>query len=444
MSLPESTTYLVVGGGVHGLSTAWHLAMELEKSGKGSGKDVLLVDKSEPGAGATGVACGCVRNFYMTGAMHPILRHSLDVWNYDPVLLGFQQVGYVSCGEANQAEEFYNIQKSQASAGYPSVVYEGKDAHKFLTSVWPDFKHHSIGVVLHEIPSGYAGTAQAVRGLTELCQRHGVTIASGVEVLNYSTTNGTVTSVETNKGSIKCDLAILGLGAWTPNHWEMLGKPMSMDVRYLDGTEVKDKPTWTYWMLEEGESYFEPLYYSADCKNAPIIHIELMNTPVLDPKTGKELKDNVYVYWKDGSERMERRGLQGGTMPLRLGHEAEVEPYGHANDKYQATELFADYFSACLEMFMGRFKDMRPKFKERRNGGIGAFTPDNIPICDFIKDNVYMIADSNHGFKALGFGKLLAKELVTGRKTDELKPFSMKRFDEGRAFGSGVTNCPWV
>ena len=96
MSLPKSTTYLVVGGGVHGLSTAWHLAMELEKSGKGSGKDVVLVDKSQPGAGATGVACGCVRNFYMTGAMHPILTHSVDVWNYDPVLLGFAAIAVIN------------------------------------------------------------------------------------------------------------------------------------------------------------------------------------------------------------------------------------------------------------------------------------------------------------------------------------------------------------
>ena len=65
-SLPSSTSYLIVGAGVHGLSTAWHLAMELESNGKGSGGDILLIDKTGPGAGATGIACGCVRNLYMT------------------------------------------------------------------------------------------------------------------------------------------------------------------------------------------------------------------------------------------------------------------------------------------------------------------------------------------------------------------------------------------
>ena len=50
--LPESSTYVVVGAGIHGLSTAWHLAMELEARGKGSGKDIVVIDKTGPGAGA--------------------------------------------------------------------------------------------------------------------------------------------------------------------------------------------------------------------------------------------------------------------------------------------------------------------------------------------------------------------------------------------------------
>lgn len=441
--IPESTTYLIIGAGVHGLSTAWHLAMELKASGKGSGADIVVLDKSGPGAGATGIACGCVRNFYMTEAMHPILRHSVDVWNYDPVALGYQQVGYVSCGEENQTEEFEKITASQNACDYPCDMYTGEDARKYLKSIWPDFQTHSIGVVLHEKMSGYAGTVQAVNGLTMMCERHGVRICSGVEVTGYNSNNGSVQSVETNQGTIKCELAFLCVGAWMPQHWQMLDQPMHLDVGYLDGSKVENKDMWTYWMLEEGEVYFDGPYYDSSNKNPPILHIELMNTPVLDPN-GKVLKDNVYVYWKNGTERMERPGIQGGTMPIRLGPKAETDPYGPAADKYQATELFNDYFPACMEMFMPRFKGCRKDFKERRNGGIGAFTPDNIPILDYVKDNVYMIADSNHGFKATAFGKLVAKQLVSGRAVDELKPFAFNRFAEGKAFGSGVTNCPWV
>jgi glycine/D-amino acid oxidase-like deaminating enzyme len=117
-NLPESSKYVVVGAGVHGLSTAWHLAMELERRGRGSGRDIVILDKSGPGAGASGIACGCVRNFYMTEPIHALLRHSVDVWMADPVAFGFQQVGYVSAGEANQITDYEAIHKSQNAVGY--------------------------------------------------------------------------------------------------------------------------------------------------------------------------------------------------------------------------------------------------------------------------------------------------------------------------------------
>src|SRR3546814_13124799 len=84
----------------------------------GSGKDIIVLDKTAPGAGASGIACGCVRNFYMTEALHPILRHSVDVWMSDPVRFGFQQVGYISVGEENQADDYDKITRSQNACGY--------------------------------------------------------------------------------------------------------------------------------------------------------------------------------------------------------------------------------------------------------------------------------------------------------------------------------------
>ena len=55
-----------------------------------------------------------------------------------------------------------------------------------------------------------------------------------------------------------------------------------------------------------------------------------------------------------------------------------------------------------------------------------------------------MIADSNHGFKMIGVGKLTAQMLVYGKKPDELKPFTLERYRTGNAFGDRNSNCPWV
>ena len=144
--LPSSIGYCVVGAGVHGLSTAWHLAMELEATGRGSGRDVIVIDKTAPGAGASGIACGCVRNMYMTEPLHAILRHSVDVWMADPVRFGFQQVGYISAGEGNQLADYEKMVAHHNAVGYRSDMYVGKEAKVFLKRLWPDFKTDGIDV----------------------------------------------------------------------------------------------------------------------------------------------------------------------------------------------------------------------------------------------------------------------------------------------------------
>jgi len=442
-AVPASVGYVVVGAGIHGLSTAWHLAMELQSRGTGSGADIVVLDKTGPGAGASGIACGCVRNLYMTEPIHAILRHSVDVWMYDPVAFGFQQVGYVSAGEANQASDYERLQASQARVGYPSDLYQGRDAKNFLKKIWPDFKTDGIDVVLHEKVSGYAGTRQAIAGLSQKCRDHGVRILSGVEVVGYDTKAGRVSKVRTQRGDIGCDVVVLGLGAWTPKHWTMLGGPMQIDARYPDGATAR-KDMWTYWRLLEGEVYVEQPYRTAGDLDPPVLHVELMNTPVIDRNSGRELADHLYVYWKNGAERMDRPGVQGGTIPIKIGPNAVTDPYGHANDQYQAEPEFANYLTSAMGQLMTRFEDSRKNFRERRNGGIGAFTPDNVPIFDWISGNVFMIADSNHGFKMTGVGKLVAKLLAGGDHVSELQPFAFDRFAKGKTFGASNSHCPWV
>jgi glycine/D-amino acid oxidase-like deaminating enzyme len=446
ISLPKSAAYVVIGAGMHGMSTAWHLAMALDKSGKGKGSDVVLIDKTGPGAGATGIACGCVRNLYMTSPLHRILRHSVDVWQSDPANFGFQQVGYVSVGEANQESDYEKMHASQNKAGYPSDIYAGKDAKKFLKSIWPDFNVDRADVVLHEKPSGYAGTHLAVQGLHNKCMQWGVNCVFGPAVNGYDMQNGRIAAVKTTHGDIKAECVVICAGAWVSQHWEWLGMAPKLDMRYPDGGVVKDADMWTYWRLLEGEVYLKDgeRYRTADDKDPPVLHVELMNTPVVT-EDGKEFPDkHFYMYVRYAAERVGAPGVQGGTIPIKLGPKAVLDPYGHKNDRYQADPWFEDYYMATLAYLFDRFKGYGGQFKKRANGGIGAFTPDNVPIFDWVKDNAYMIADSNHGYKMIGVGKLVAQHLVSGEPSPDLAPFGLTRFAQGRTFGDRNSNCPWV
>jgi glycine/D-amino acid oxidase-like deaminating enzyme len=46
MSFPTHKKYVIIGAGIHGLSTAWHLAKELRARRRGSGRDILVIDKT--------------------------------------------------------------------------------------------------------------------------------------------------------------------------------------------------------------------------------------------------------------------------------------------------------------------------------------------------------------------------------------------------------------
>jgi methylglutamate dehydrogenase subunit A len=89
----SSTKYLVVGAGVHGLSTAWHLAK--------AGEDVLLVDKTGIAAGASGIACGVVRNNYFQPAMQDLMAACVEIWESDPETFAYHGSGYVALGDGD-------------------------------------------------------------------------------------------------------------------------------------------------------------------------------------------------------------------------------------------------------------------------------------------------------------------------------------------------------
>src|SRR6266568_8267747 len=96
MTLPARSPYVVVGAGIHGLSTAYHLAKELRTRNLGSGADIVVLDKTAPGAGASGIACGVIRNFYFQPAMGEVMRVSVEVWEENAEAFHYHGVGYLA------------------------------------------------------------------------------------------------------------------------------------------------------------------------------------------------------------------------------------------------------------------------------------------------------------------------------------------------------------
>jgi hypothetical protein len=91
---------------------------------------------------------------------------------------------------------------------------------------------------------------------------------------------------------------------------------------------------------------------------------------------------------------------------------------------------------------MERFEGCHLAYHWAPSGGIGAFSADSFPVFDRMRPNVYVIADSNHGYKMIGVGKEVARVLM-GEHSDVLYPFRFERFTTGDLHPVSNSPFPW-
>ena len=118
MAFPEKVDYVIIGAGIHGLSNAWHLAAKLKAKGKGDGSKIVVIDKDSIAAGASGIACGVVRNNYYQPAMRELMALCVDVWESDAKNFHYHDVGYMQISPECMEENVAEIYAQQKNIGY--------------------------------------------------------------------------------------------------------------------------------------------------------------------------------------------------------------------------------------------------------------------------------------------------------------------------------------
>jgi glycine/D-amino acid oxidase-like deaminating enzyme len=443
VTVPAHVRYLVVGAGIHGLSTAWHLAGELRSRGLGGGADVLVIDRGPIGSGASGIACGVIRNNYFQPAMRALMAHSVGVWESDPDAFAYHPVGYVQLAPEQMAQDVAGIYQQQRDIGYPSQLIEGeRDCTAYMREEFDDWQAPGITAILHEKRGGFAANKRSLRGLAAKATAEGVSIRTGVAVTGIRLDGGAVTGVETDQGEIGCDHLVIAVGPWIRDLWAMLGLPARVPVTGPDRV-AKDRPMWTYWALQEGTLGVDPAEFTDNRGGPPpVIHIDSA-APLYDDADGSLITDQMWgIYFKPDAGF---GGVQGGTAPCIVDRPAEdvaVDPYGPASPEYTVGEDFVRLWTAGLAHCYKRFQGKRHLYRSEPSGGIGAFTPDSFPVFDVFRQNAYVIADSNHGYKMIGVGALVAKELLDERQ-DLLDPFRFGRYQAGRLHPVSNSPFPW-
>lgn len=442
--VPQRARYVVIGAGIHGLSTAWNLARGLSARGRGDGRDVVVVDKADIGAGASGVACGVIRNNYFQPGMRRLMAHSVEYWERHAAELSYHGVGYIQAAPDAMAADVRQIHAEQQEIGYESVLVEGVDeCHAYMREIFADWQAPGVSILLHEKRGGYANNTASLAGLAGKVREAGVQILTGVRVTGFEGGDERVEAVQTDQGTIACDAVVVAVGPWVRDIWSMLGLPSSITVRGPDGREAPDQPMWTYWALQEGTLEVDPHEFVDNAGGfPPVVHVD-SDAPLHDDQDGSLITDEIWgIYYKPD---FHFGGVQGGASPQVVDRPAEqvaVDPYGPASPEFVVDDSFVRMWTSALAACHKRFENKRGVYRDEPSGGIGAFTPDSFPVFDTFRGNAYVIADSNHGYKMVGVGELVAEELL-GEPQPLLEPFRFDRYRTGDLHPTSHSPFPW-
>jgi glycine/D-amino acid oxidase-like deaminating enzyme len=446
MAFPTKAKYVIIGAGIHGLSTAWHLAEKIKKNGNGSNNDIVVIDKGGISSGASGIACGVVRNNYYQPAMRELMAHSVKIWESDPKKFSYHPVGYMQISPESMRKDVTTIYEQQKAIGYESTFIEGeKDSTEYMKNMFDDWQAQGITSVLHEKKGGYANNSAAIYGMADKAEALGVNIITGTEVTGFKrgSNSKAVTGVETTKGTIDCEQVVVGAGPWVKTFWDKLELPNKISITDEKGKRHENFPMWKYWFLTEGVLGVDPNFQKTnDGKMPPVIHVD-SDAPLYSDVDKSLITDKMWgIYYKPD---FNFNGLQGGTAPYKINKAAEdvkVDPYGIDSPEYQTTDEFAHMWCSALAHCQKRFEGKIKVYQKGPSGGLGCFTPDSFPIFDRFCENVYFIADSNHGYKMIGVGELVADEML-GTERDLLKPFRFNRYEKGELHPSSSSPFPW-
>ncbi len=447
MAIPKKVEYLIIGAGIHGLSTAWHLAEKLKVKGKKiDASKILVVDKNGIASGASGVACGVVRNNYFQPAMRELMAHSVEVWESDPQTFHYHPVGYMQISPKVMEEDVASIHEQQQAIGYESTFVQGeKESFDYMKNFFDDWQAKGVTSVLHEKKGGYANNTSAIYGLAQKAEDAGVRILTGATVKGFKTANGSkaITAVETDLGSIQCDQVVVGVGPWLRDIWDMLELPKTISIKDDNGKMHEEFPMWEYWFLTEGVLRLNPSTQRTNDGNMPpVLHVDT-DAPLYSDVDQSLITDKIWgIYYKPD---FHFQGIQGGSSPYKVkipAADVNVDPYGPDSEEFVVGDDFAHMWTSALAFCQKRFEGKSHLYKQGPTGGLGCFTPDNFPIFDRFCENVHIIADSNHGYKMIGVGKLVANEILD-ETSELLEPFRFSRFKLGKLHPRSNSPFPW-
>ena len=227
--MEKTADVVIIGGGIIGVSIAYHLA--LKKAGK-----ILLLEKGQLGEGSTSCSVGGIRTQFSTEINIRFSLESMKTFDHFEEEFGvnpeFKRIGYLFLATTDQeVKVFQQNLILQKQFGIP-VEWLHPDE---IRRRFPYLKMDDILGGTFSPRDGYAGPSEVLSGFAGGAKRTGVKIYEGVEAKEILVDKGRVTGVRTNGGEISSSVVVNAGGPHASLVAEMAGlripvKPLRRQV----------------------------------------------------------------------------------------------------------------------------------------------------------------------------------------------------------------------
>lgn len=213
---------IVVGGGIHGCSTALHCAMR--------GLSVLLLEKDYPGRHASGVNAGGVRQLARDLAEIPLSVYSMELWHGIGDLVdddcGFTSEGQVLVAESEAELDGFRERVAELNAlGYThEELIDAAELRRLVPAVQESCPG---GIVSRR--DGAAIPFKTVQAFRRKAEALGARVIEGVRVTGLAR-DGAGWRVETDHGPFSAGKIVNAAGAWADRLAAALGEPVPLEV----------------------------------------------------------------------------------------------------------------------------------------------------------------------------------------------------------------------
>jgi 4-methylaminobutanoate oxidase (formaldehyde-forming) len=259
MTLPSHAQIVVIGGGIIGCSTAYHLARDHKA-------DVLLLEQGQLTSGSTWHAAGLVGQLRSSASITRVLKYSVELYKgleaETGLATGWKMTGCLRLAtNQDRWTEFRRLATTAGSFGMDMHLISPEEVKR----MWPLMNVDDLIGASWLPTDGQASPSDITQSLAKGARMHGAKIVENVRVTGFEIDNGRILKVKTTLGDIACDKVVNCAGQWARQVGAMAGINVPLQPvkhQYIitekiaglstDAPTIRDPDRRTYFKEEVG------------------------------------------------------------------------------------------------------------------------------------------------------------------------------------------------